>query len=378
MTEKPQQQTLSMRIDDGLRRRLERARQLTAAKTGEPISTSEIAKQFLESARDDRLEVSDLLADPTDTLLNIRRKCEAGRSLSRAEWTALAHFVRLGVEASPAQSPNPVSHASIVALLDAFLALHALRVVEESPLDAFYLGNLPPECRPTASKRGSKTATSDAEMVRRTVGETRRLVSDPSTAWQPSLVGRNLYVLLDEEKLPGAEDLSRALRPFWSVLWRVAARGHFIETNTPVRDSVTDTAGQYQPPMPSVAEGVYNLEFLRGPGREFSVVLSLPGLRGPKYPILGYPKLMEFRAMLAALAADRGAGDWTGSFFFADIVADRPGAPAEIWFRAHDNGITFGFSIEEWVTLDTLFRRAWTLPDIRRAWDALAMEYGEL
>ena len=57
MTEKPQQQTLSMRIDDGLRRRLERARQLTSAKTGEPISTSEIAKQFLESARDDRLEV---------------------------------------------------------------------------------------------------------------------------------------------------------------------------------------------------------------------------------------------------------------------------------------------------------------------------------
>ena len=40
-------------------------------------------------------------------------------------------------------------------------------------------------------------------MVRRTVSETRRLVSDPATTWQPSLVGRNLYVLLDEEKLRG-------------------------------------------------------------------------------------------------------------------------------------------------------------------------------
>src|SRR5580693_4238002 len=56
----PQQQTLSVRIDDALRRRLERARQLEASKTGEPVSTSEIAKQFLEAARDDRLEVVDL------------------------------------------------------------------------------------------------------------------------------------------------------------------------------------------------------------------------------------------------------------------------------------------------------------------------------
>ena len=52
--------------------------------------------------------------------------------------------------------------------------------------------------------------------------------------------------------------------------------------------------------------------------------------------------------------------------------------PVEIWFRAHDNGITFGFSAEEWGTLHMLFRRAWELPDIRRAWDALALEYGEL
>ena len=88
MADKTQQQTLSVRISDSLRRRLERARQLTASKTGEPVSTSEIAKQFLESARDDRLEVADLLAEPTDSLSQIRRKGEAGASLSRAEWTA--------------------------------------------------------------------------------------------------------------------------------------------------------------------------------------------------------------------------------------------------------------------------------------------------
>ena len=57
MTEKAQQQTLSLRVSDAVRNRLERARSMLAAKTGENVSTSEIAKQLLESSRDDRLEV---------------------------------------------------------------------------------------------------------------------------------------------------------------------------------------------------------------------------------------------------------------------------------------------------------------------------------
>jgi hypothetical protein len=45
-TNKPQQQTLSVRISEALRQQLERAKQLVAAKTGESVSTSEIAKQL--------------------------------------------------------------------------------------------------------------------------------------------------------------------------------------------------------------------------------------------------------------------------------------------------------------------------------------------
>jgi hypothetical protein len=378
MADKPQQQTLSLRIDDALRRRLERARQLTSAKTGEPVSTSEIAKQFLESARDDRLEVSDLLANPTESFLSIRRKGEEGRALSRAEWTAMAHFVRLGVEASSEQTPNPVSRESMIAILDAFLAVHALRTKDESRLDLFYLGNLPPECRPASSKRAARTESLDSEMIRRAVRETRRRLSDPSTTWQPQLAGRNLYVLLDEDALPGGEDLNRVLRAFWPALWRLTARGHYVQTHAPIRDRATERDGLYQPPMPTVTEGPYALSFVRGQGREFSVILGLPGPRGSQYPIIGYPRLVEFRAMLAALVADQRSGDWTGAYFFADLIATDPERASEIWFRAHDNGITFGFTVKEWAALNTLFRRAWNLPEVRRAWGALALEYGEL
>jgi hypothetical protein len=48
------------------------------------------------------------------------------------------------------------------------------------------------------------------------------------------------------------------------------------------------------------------------------------------------------------------------------------------WFRAHDNGITFRLSQEAWRSVHALMRRAWDMPDIRTAWDALALAYGEL
>src|SRR5712691_976236 len=155
MTEKPQQQTLSVRIGETLRRRLERTRQL-ASKTGDTVSTSEIAKQLLESARDERLEVADLLADPTDALLRVRRKGEATLGLSQAEWTVLAHFVQEGVEFYSAKTPNVVSRESWAAILDAFLALYELRGDRTVPGDVYYLTNLPADCRPP-SKRGDRS-----------------------------------------------------------------------------------------------------------------------------------------------------------------------------------------------------------------------------
>ncbi|HET9776753.1 MAG TPA: hypothetical protein VFP77_09335, partial [Gemmatimonadaceae bacterium] len=324
------------------------------------------------------LEVSDLLADPTESLANIRRKGEEGRSISRAEWTVVAHFIRLGLEASSSQAPNLPSRESFVSLLDAFLSVYALRKDENARLDQFYLGNLPAESRPTPSQRAGKSANVRADLVRRAVRETRRLLSDPATAWRPTLIGRNFYVLVDEDSLAGAEDISRALRPFWPVLWTLAARGHFVEHHAPVREHAIQREGLYQPSLPDVTDGKFKLEFVRRAGHEFAVILTMPGVRGPVYPIVAYPQIVEFRTMLEALVSDHELGDWTGAYFFADVIAKQPAAPVEIWFRAHDNGVTLGFSLDEWKALDTLFRRVWEMPEIRRATELLALEYGEL
>jgi hypothetical protein len=374
MPDKPQQQTLSVRIDEPLRQRLELARQLATARTGEPVSTSEIAKQFLESARDDRLEVVDLLAEPTQSLLQIRRKGEAGSVLSRAEWTVLAYFVQVGVESASHQAPTLVSQEALVAVLDAFLAVYELRTSDDGPLDQYYLGNLPRESRPVPTKRSGPTVGRD--LVSRAVRSARELALDRPTPTRPIFAARNLYVILEGDRLPGAEDLSRALRPSWTRIWSLAARGHFVRTGRPIRESDVEREGFYQVPIRSIREGDYTLNFARGSGAEFSILLEFPPARGLHYALVGFPRLAEFRSLVEAIGTSEKDA-WTGMYFVAGVATDEAGAPT-VWFRAHDNGITVLSSADEWGKVRRLLGRAWDVPDVRRAWDVLTLEYGEL
>ena len=148
-----------------------------------------------------------MLEHPTDTLLQIWRKGEAGHVLSRAEWTTLAHVVRHGVEALSAQTPHAVSRESLVAVIDGFVAVYDLRPTADSCLDTYYLGNLPPECRPTSTPYDQRPPIS-SEVVRRTLTEMRRHLSDPATTWVPLMLGRNLSVLLHDDE-PGITVLKR-------------------------------------------------------------------------------------------------------------------------------------------------------------------------
>jgi hypothetical protein len=378
-SEKPlQQQTLSLRISDALHRRLERAKELLSSKTGESVSTSEVAKQFLESAREDRFEVADLMEKPTEALLEIRRKGDAQHILSRAEWILLAHFVQKGLEAYTERTPNPVSNESLITVLEAFAAVYELRTERTSLRDSYYMNNLPSDCRPAKAKGGDDSERATSETVRRTVAETRKRLSDPAVKWDTFLAGRNLLILLEDEKLLAADAVNRALRPFFPVLWRLAARGHYCLTQESLRAKSIGQDSFYQPPIPSIKEGEFTLSFNRGEGSEISLLLSFPGPRGPMYPIGGYPKITEFRAMLAALASDSPTRRWEGGHFLGYATASEESKGKDYWFRAHQNGITFGLSEKEWKLVQALFRRAWELPEIRMAWDALTLEYGEL
>jgi hypothetical protein len=84
----------------------------------------------------------------------------------------------------------------------------------------------------------------------------------------------------------------------------------------------------------------------------------------------------EFRAMLIALGSGASKCSWDGAHF-AGYKSPSNGQSV-VWFRARENSTTFGFSAEEWASVGALFRRAWKMPEISTAWDALALEYSEL
>jgi hypothetical protein len=76
-----QTETSSPRISEVLRKRLEDIRKLTALRKGESVSTSEIAKQLLESAREDRFEVVELLGKPAEALLDFFQRATSATGL---------------------------------------------------------------------------------------------------------------------------------------------------------------------------------------------------------------------------------------------------------------------------------------------------------
>ena len=145
MERKVQQQTLSIRISDALREYLERAKNVLSSSRGDGVSTSDVAKMLLESAKDDRLdhrlEVADLQQNTAQSLWNIRRKWEQRQGLSHAEWLFVAQYIQVGCEelAEDPEHPTPESFAQV---LEAFLAVRALRVDRGVELDRYYLGNL--------------------------------------------------------------------------------------------------------------------------------------------------------------------------------------------------------------------------------------------
>jgi hypothetical protein len=376
----PQQPVISIRISEALRSRLETLRKIISLKSGQTVSTSEAAKQLLESARDDRLELVNLLGEPTDSLLRIRGKTESGLSLSQAEWTMVAHYCAVGAESFMNTAQGQISYETLAEILEAFLAAYAIaRRPKKSPLDFVYLMSLP------GDKQGeAKAEDVGTDDVRRVVTRTIQMLKNPAQKRRkPILAVRNLYRLLDEEKFSNIEKLNEVLWPHWSALWRVCARGHYSLHRKPLREKAPaetndeDFELAVQPALPSLEEGGYRLDLVREEGNEFSPRLQFPGTLAPRYPVVGYPRIAELRRLLEELDLERDLCQWQGYYFYAHTEILENGERG-VFFFARENGITFGFPMEHWQSIRNLFRRAWQAPEVRRLWDALAREYGEL
>jgi hypothetical protein len=377
----PQQPVISIRISDALRLRLETLRKIISLKSGQNVSTSEAAKQLLESARDDRLELVDLLTEPTNSLLSIRRKADSGLPLSLAEWTLVAHYCAVGAESFMNTAQGQISYESLAEILEAFLAAYTIaRRPKKSMRDFVYLRTLPWD-KQVEAKEVDDIGSDD---LRRVVTRTIQMLRNPAQKRRkPLLAVRNLYTLLDEEKFSNIEKLNEVLWPHWSALWRVCARGHYSAHRKPLREKVPSETDDedfelaVQPALPSLEEGEYHLDLVREEGNEFSPRLQFPGTLAPRYPVVGYPRIAEFRRMLEDLDLERDLCQWQGYYFYAH-TAIVENEQRGVFFFARENGIAFRFPMEHWQSIRNLFRRAWQAPEVIHTWEAQMLEYGEL
>ena len=377
----PQQPVISIRISDALRLRLETLRKIISLKSGQNVSTSEAAKQLLESARDDRLELVDLLTEPTNSLLSIRRKADSGLPLSLAEWTLVAHYCAVGAESFMNTAQGQISYESLAEILEAFLAAYTIaRRPKKSMRDFVYLRTLPWD-KQVEAKEADDIGSDD---VRRVVTRTIQMLRNPAQKRRkPLLAVRNLYTLLDEEKFSNIEKLNEVLWPHWTALWRVCARGHYSLHRKPLREKAPaetndeDFELAVQPALPSLEEGEYRLDLVREEGNEFSPRLQFPGTLAPRYPVVGYPRIAEFRRLLDELDLDRDLCQWQGYYFYAH-TAIVENEQRGVFFFARENGIAFRFPMEHWQSIRNLFRRAWQAPEVIHTWEAQMLEYGEL
>lgn len=366
MHETLQQQTLSVRITSDLRNKLQRIRELESTRTGQVVSLSDVAKKLLESGRYDRLEVVELLSDPTAALVRIRRKADAGHVLGRAEWTVVGRFVREGLEAFSTAVSRLLSPTSLVTVVDAFQALIAERSENRSVRNDVYLEALTSE-RPPSSDLTDEAFHQLLDDVRQRV-----LAGDGNRFF---LVGRSLCTFLEEERAVSALSIDQVLRRHWEGLWLLAARGHYARANAPVRDGGATLCSA--PLIAPITDGRNTVSIVLGGDVEVVALLDFPAERRLRYPLSGYPRISEFRAMLEALAAPSPAARrWQGRFFVGDRLVNEN--VDEVWFRCAERGIGVGFSAPEWRAVRSLCEAAFAIPDVAIALRRLARDYGQM
>jgi hypothetical protein len=370
----PRNEVISLRLNQERVELLERYRRAFAEELGREVSLSEAAFLALE----DRAPGMDrtaarvaLLKSPTDALAGIWTRWESQHALASVEWDVLATYVRIGADEERHPDPNAAvpSRESYVALLDAFEVVYAHRLEPVSRHTWVYFGNL--EGFLTTDTLAATDPAQRDQTVRAQIARRRALLHSPDRWERPGNIGHCFWVAVQEEGVD-SRMLDQLLARYWPVLWRLAARGHWIRHDRrPVRvsESTADDARQLVSLPAAMSVDDLTVSFLATGGAEFTTSIAW-GSGRISLDITRYPELVEFRAMLD-LDGDRS---WTGRQYLMTVANDGSGTRHVSLPRRQ---MQFILTAIEWTTLRDLFRRAWQLPELQRSLQELQLEYGE-
>jgi len=371
----PRSEVISLRVSAARLELLERYRRVLAGELGRDVSLSEAAFLALEDREPDMERAAtraELLKTPTESLYRIRRQWERQHALSAAQWDVLVEYVLVGAEEDrhdPPLQPAIPSRDSYIALLDAFRSVYERRLDPISRHAWAYFGNLGGSFR-TPDAISDLAPDQQVQLLLKQVEDQReRLVA--ADRWErPGNIGHCLWVAVREEGVDSTT-LDHVLAPHWAVLWRLAARGHWIRhAHRPVRMAGSREGSRLAGvvlPEPMSADD-FVISFGSAVGGDLIVSIASRSRRF-SLDITRYPELTEFR-MLLETTADRSIGA-----YYSMTVEPKPARLRRIHLTRRR--VSLEFSNAEWIALRDLLRRAREIPAIQCRLAALQLEYGE-
>jgi hypothetical protein len=377
--EKKTSDVISLRLNEERVEVLERHRQALAEQLNRPVSLSEAAFLVIE----DRVERVDretqryeLLKNPSDTLWKIRQRWEGEHTLSAAEWDVLAIYLQIGTEEQRQEPPllRPVapSRESYLGLLEAFEGILRMQQETSEPHVWYYFANLDGNSYKVPFPKNDAGKRYEA-VLRLIAIHIEQL--QPGDHWKyPGSVGRCLMTAIQSE--PDSRRIDQALTPYWPVLWRIAARGHWIRHQLPVRVVTPDSSGPAERrrfPASIEVRGL-RLFFTDGDSGDLALHIEFRAPRNFTYSIPRYPALVEFHALLEELSELRA---WNGRYFHAVVTTDEESGESKYALWPKQQSLQIDFNEKEWLRLRDLLRQVWEKPEIVERMAALQLEYGE-
>lgn len=375
----PRSEIISIRLNEERLETLERYQVQLSERLGRHLSMAEVVFHIIEGGADEvdrETARTELLRAPTSSLDRVRKLWQAEHTLPRAEWNLLAEYVQIGAEEErqfpPHQQPAIPSRDSYLALIYAFEAVYQQRAKKDSRHVWAYFGNLDGYRTGARLSDGADQGDQRHEALMSLLS-VRRERLQPVEGWEhPGQIGRNLLMAIRDEGVE-SKKLDQVLAPYWPVLWRLAARGHWIRhDHQPVR-----LAGPYDRDIRQrivlpdrITEGGVTISFISAGRPELAAQILIERCDAVLL-IDSYPKLVEFRAMLDA-PPDRS---WHGRHI--TVVAPRGDTLPSKRTLFIERATGVGLSEAEWAALGDLFRRAWAHPDVQLWLGELAQEYGE-
>ena len=248
-------------------------------------------------------------------------------------------------------------------MLEAFLAVWSLRSGANPQLDYFY------------RRQFSKSSQSDPRTLAAVVQSILVDLRESSGATRPLYAARNLTVALDQEHLERGANVHLVLRPFLPCLYRLAARGHWLTEQRPIRRERRPGAAPEWVPifLPDVTADDFVLSTVFKPDEgELYMDLKLTSL-GISFCLGPYPHIREFATMIAHLAPGRY---WRGRYFTA---GEEPGCVRKSNKSVFQfNGVWMWFTSKERDALESLLNQAMQQPQPQNTLAELELEYGEM